>query len=278
MARDRVFEDSQNGLILLDHARTIKDFNPASIKYFDQLQVKLSFDSLDTLLAPHAQILEELKKDATSLYKFSYLDEMHQLAFTSSDIWNYGELIGVLLSIEDVTVKEQLNEQLREMARTDVLTELNNRRFFVQEAEKALERIKRYPQPLALLMIDIDFFKKINDTYGHVCGDLALKSVADQIRASFRGSDVIGRIGGEEFAILMIDSTPEKAFQKAEMFRSSIEQMNFVYNDSSIPITVSIGISQYKDSNCSLDDLVTGADHAMYRAKEQGRNCVVVDA
>ena len=165
------------------------------------------------------------------------------------------------------------NEELKRLATTDPLTGIPNRRCFFEMAEKYYQNSKRFESALSLLMIDIDKFKHVNDTYGHQSGDAILKTVAELLVLLSRKSDVLARVGGEEFVLLLQNTDCGDAAVLAEKVRKTIDQHVFMHNERIIPITVSIGVSQLLKSS-DIDELYATADKALYMAKKSGRNCV----
>lgn len=186
-----------------------------------------------------------------------------------------GRLVALEGIIRDITERKQLEDQLRQQAATDELTGLWNRRHFMQAGRRELERARRYDHPLSLLMIDADHFKRINDLHGHAVGDETLRQLARMIREAVREVDIPGRLGGEEFAILLPNTDLDSAGAFAERLRRTIEQNAPVSGDPIPPITVSIGVTAYHPTLVSFDELLRIADDALYRAKDQGRNCVI---
>jgi diguanylate cyclase (GGDEF)-like protein len=167
---------------------------------------------------------------------------------------------------------------LNALANTDTLTALANRRNVLQQAQREIERAERTKRPLAFMMFDIDYFKKVNDTYGHSAGDVVLRILADISRRTFRRIDTVGRIGGEEFLVVLPESDMESATAAAERFRSSIAAHKFSVGGADIGITVSIGMVVSCDTInvISVEDVLRAADNALYAAKNGGRNRVVV--
>jgi diguanylate cyclase (GGDEF)-like protein/PAS domain S-box-containing protein len=185
---------------------------------------------------------------------------------------------------EDVTIRKEseekirlLNAELGQLAITDYLTNLYNRRYFMQRGDKEFKRSKRHKHPLALLMLDIDEFKKVNDIYGHEVGDLALRQVATVLKSSLRETDILGRIGGEEFAALLPNTALRDAFVLAERIRRTMESASFQTLDANtlLTITISIGAAVFTNEMSDIDDLLRNADAALYQAKSNGRNCVM---
>ncbi|HEU5088886.1 MAG TPA: sensor domain-containing diguanylate cyclase, partial [Roseiflexaceae bacterium] len=169
----------------------------------------------------------------------------------------------------------QLFGEVQRLAITDALTGVYNRRHFLDLAHTELARANRSPAPLAMLMLDIDQFKRINDTYGHAVGDRALQSMVHCCRATLRTIDVLGRYGGEEFAVLLSGADEQQALMVAERLRQQIAEVPIPLGDREISITVSIGVAvRAEHSTLSLQTLLDYADKALYQAKSAGRNRV----
>ncbi len=164
------------------------------------------------------------------------------------------------------------------MAVTDELTQIFNRRHFHSCLDEEIERSRRYGHPMSFLMLDIDYFKQVNDTYGHQTGDDVLVGLADTVKSVTRNSDIIARYGGEEIAVILPETGVDGAFECAENIRHQVEKMEF-YTDGadSFRITVSIGVSStQKTKKIEAKNLIKLADTALYKAKEKGRNQVVI--
>ncbi len=186
-----------------------------------------------------------------------------------------GHVTGRLWSFSDVTYNKQAEEKLRIMATTDELTGLWNRRYFMQAARQEVERARRYDHSLSLIVFDVDHFKKVNDTRGHAAGDAALQHLASLMKKSLRDIDIPGRLGGEEFGILLPNTELNNAALLAERLRKTIEDSPADFKGSEIFLTVSIGVTAYQKRSSSVDELLKTADEALYEAKGNGRNCTV---
>jgi diguanylate cyclase (GGDEF)-like protein len=182
-----------------------------------------------------------------------------------------------MLTYIDVTDVVKHARELEGLATTDELTGLSNRRQFTALAGKEWQRFQRYRRPLSVLMIDVDHFKSINDRFGHDAGDRVLAQVAALCRAGRRGSDIVARIGGEEFAILLPETDRASAALVAESLRSEIAAKPISGGDAQIPVTVSIGIADARHATADFGDLLKRADAALYAAKRTGRNRVSID-
>ena len=175
----------------------------------------------------------------------------------------------------DITERKLLEEELIRQARLDYLTGVCNRRHFMERAERELRRAVRYGGPLSLFMLDVDHFKQINDCYGHKVGDAVLKALASSCEATLRTVDILGRIGGEEFAVLLPETDSAYAIEVAERLRENIAQVNVpLEGGQSVKFSVSIGVSSMASVNDSIGGLLGRADTALYEAKHRGRNRV----
>ncbi len=160
----------------------------------------------------------------------------------------------------------------KELSITDALTGLYNRRHFEQCADREFLRATRYKSDLTFAIVDIDFFKKINDTYGHLCGDKILKEVAFLLNESFRKTDIVFRYGGEEFVIILTETNAEAARIPLERLREKIESNTFKFKTQDLKVTISLGYSSDVEEAEDAVELLSFADSALYRAKENGRN------
>lgn len=164
----------------------------------------------------------------------------------------------------------RLFEETRALAITDGMTSLYNYRYFTAYLNDEFEKVKRYKRPLSLIMIDIDFFKKYNDTYGHPAGDELLRNIAGVLKNTVRKSDTVARYGGEEFVVVLPETEGEMALTTAEKLRKAVEEDDF----KGRKVTISLGVASYSEELISADDLVKNVDNTLYRAKEEGRNRV----
>jgi diguanylate cyclase (GGDEF)-like protein/PAS domain S-box-containing protein len=178
---------------------------------------------------------------------------------------------------EDITDKKQLEGELHRLATTDVLTQSSNRRHFFECARREFEHARQFGSPLAFLLLDIDDFKRINDSYGHQTGDQVLQRLASCGASVLRRGDLFGRIGGEEFAALFPGCAPALAEQIAERLQREVQRLRFSHAQTSFGVTVSQGLTSLHGDDLSLDALFARADAAMYQAKRQGKNQIVLD-
>ena len=194
----------------------------------------------------------------------------------------YAELAGELRVEVAARIKAQEElkyelERQRELASTDSLTGVANRRFFLQLASHELERCRRSRTSLCLSMLDVDYFKKINDTHGHQIGDMVLRHLTAAIARNLRTYDMVGRYGGDEFIILFPDARLHDAHHSLERLHNAITTEDFA-DCEGVAYTISVGLAAAPphQDNMTLDDLIAKADKALYRSKERGRNCITV--
>ncbi|NUP98422.1 MAG: sensor domain-containing diguanylate cyclase, partial [Armatimonadetes bacterium] len=192
--------------------------------------------------------------------------------FTAHDLSNLTLLASqAAVSIENA----RLYETLQRLAVTDPLTRLFRRNYFEEQLEAELGRCRRYGRPLSLMMLDIDHFKSINDTYGHPGGDQVLQGLAGVLRRYGRKDDLIARYGGEEFVAYLVETDQEGAALAGERIRSAVEQQDFVLNDGRrLRVTISVGTASFPNDGPDAAALMQRADLALYAAKHGGRNQV----
>ena len=182
---------------------------------------------------------------------------------------------GGIAIVEDITDKKKIERQLKYLAQTDPLTNLYNRRHFMEIADKEFARTLRYDTDLTVLMLDVDHFKSINDTHGHRTGDMALIELSQLCRNALRRHDIVGRLGGEEFAMLLPQTAREQGMVVAEKLRALIDDNSIpLEGGASLHFTVSIGLASLSNNATNLDSLINQADTALYSAKNSGRNRV----
>ncbi|MCW6036202.1 diguanylate cyclase [Spirulina subsalsa FACHB-351] len=217
-----------------------------------------------------------------SLKKQGFIQDFETKLFDSKRKFFWANISGTLINFDgnlclfitliDITQRKQLEEQLSRLAMTDELTGLYNRRYFFQRGR---EELNNAVDDVSLLVIDIDFFKKVNDTFGHDVGDLVLQSVAELLKSQATPYDLLGRLGGEEFALLLPHTRLQEATYRAKNICEIIAQEKISVHCNSIQITVSIGVATTSPHDLDIRKLFKGADLALYEAKNSGRNCVV---
>ena len=279
-----ILETTSDGLLVLDGQDRIMHYNRRFFELWN-LRDGLVGEHLDDMLIGHIEssVLPEstasvLKEDHSRESVLLHLKTGIILEQTARPLLEDGLVTGRLWSFTDVTIKIMAEEKLKLLAATDELTGLWNRRCFMDRAVAEIAQAARLQRPLCLALMDADHFKHINDTFGHAAGDAALKYLADALRSRLRVSDTIGRIGGEEFAILLPDTSLETAHTVFEQIRTVIERGRVTHGDNELAFTVSTGITSMSATRVSVDELLSVADAACYKAKTLGRNRTEIQA
>ncbi|GAB6066495.1 GGDEF domain-containing protein [Aquifex pyrophilus] len=259
--------------------------------YVMGLMLFFPFGVVATFFLPVYRLISGLLKEveflsditmAFSRNEFSKIELLRKDLRLSEDKDNeiYNLKVAILRMIESLeklllqTTKEK--RFYENLALTDALTGLYNRRVFMEIAEKELSRAMRLGQPFSILMLDLDNFKRINDTYGHDVGDIVLRHVAQILKRNLRRMDVIARWGGEEFIVMLPNTTLENAYKVGEKLRKAVEAAPVeLENGKKLKITVSVGVSSFRNQK-SLEDIIREADIALYNAKKKGKNRVEI--
>ncbi len=279
-----IFETVYNHMIvLLDAKGHIQEFNASisRLSGFDQAVVGQSFACLfcnpsavaEALLQAETHGWTEIAgdmahRDGSHWWGDSVLSRIHD---------SNGATTGYSLVTRESTERRQQELQLRNAARRDPLTGLLNRRSFLPVLDNELQRAHRHNRPCALLMLDIDHFKQINDDHGHPAGDVVLRGIAERLENRIRGADTTARLGGEEFAILAPESSLNQALALAERCRAAIAASPFDAGDAgALSVTMSVGIAMSSSDLASSSALYQQADRALYQAKKAGRDRVEV--
>ncbi|GAB1539820.1 hypothetical protein NUACC21_24870 [Scytonema sp. NUACC21] len=296
IARETLIEKMSDGVVVLDVKNRIIDINPAAESLIGAKHQHIG--------QPAAQVLEKWQ-DIIRLYH-PYESAKTEI-FINSGIPSYIELVitplfnerkkltGRLLVLHDITQRyqaeselrqanqrlqqqllkiEMLQSQLREQAVRDGLTGLFNRRYFEEIFLQELLQAEKNFTPVALILMDFDYFKKINDTFGHQAGDMVIQVFANLLRYHHDSEDIICRYGGEEFVLVLPGLTLEKAFDHAEQIRLSFQAARLKFAGKEIYATVSGGVGVFPSHGKTKDELLQAVDRALYAAKLDGRNCM----
>lgn len=188
-------------------------------------------------------------------------------------VWMIFDITASKLAVERLELQQ---EELERLARTDALTGLLNRRSFFDEAGRELRWVQRTSEPAAMILLDLDHFKSVNDTWGHAAGDAVLRSVGDVLRTRRRSTDVVARLGGEEFALVVRGADCSAGSQLADRLRREIAALDVAHDGVAIDLTASFGVTEVRPDDQDPEDSIKRADDAMYEAKRTGRNRVVV--
>jgi diguanylate cyclase (GGDEF)-like protein len=275
LAREEIVENMQDGFILIDLEKRFIDANRSAKRLFPALEyatVGLPVTDLRVALWDRdGELSPAFSAETESGVKFYRV--------SADEVMYESRTICTCVTIYDNTSVRNLMAELTQMAEQDALTSLLNRRSFCRDAEKKCGEILRYGGKAFFMMIDIDFFKKVNDTYGHLAGDEVLRAVSRTLSQRFRKTDLVGRYGGEEFCVFLFMKDESVVAGITENCRKMIENLVIPFEDKTIHVTVSIGMAEFPcGGNQTLMELIAQADAALYEAKAGGRNRVVAAA
>ncbi len=279
VAKEEIFYALADGVVVLDAKGRILDLNPAA-------EVILAMPRKDAVGRPVREVSDlcAVTEPESIISGVGIGDICIHDKGTPGRVYDLrtsvikdrkGRCIGYLQVWRDISERKSLEQKLERLARTDPLTGANNRRFFMQVANTEVRRCQRYGGTLSMMMIDIDHFKRINDRFGHLAGDAVLVATAKACHELLRDADIFGRLGGEEFAVLCVETNAAGAVALAERLRSRLAGQTMLVDGKPIAITVSIGIASLdRHARDPLHALLKHSDRALYRAKFEGRNRV----
>jgi diguanylate cyclase (GGDEF)-like protein len=272
LAREEIVENMQDGFILIDPGGRFLDANLTAKRLFPELQqatTGLPMADMGTILwDSEGRLAQEFSVETEAGAK--------HYRVSAEGVLYGGRVICTCVTIYDNTSVQELMDEITQMAEHDGLTNLLNRRSFCRDTEKKCDEILRYGGNAFLMMLDIDFFKRVNDTCGHLAGDEVLRAVSKTLLQRFRKTDIVGRYGGEEFCVFLVMPSGENAVEIAEECRRHIEALLIPFEDKTIRVTISIGIAEFPSAQAqTLTELISRADAALYEAKSRGRNRVV---
>ncbi len=273
----QVFENIEEGVVVLDDNDQIINYNKAAVNIFEDLEEVKKGRLITVQFKDYPIILNDDEQEGIIEIKRKMKINKYRLKKTK--VYNKKiQFAGKILVFNDITKEQKALKVLEKYATVDELTGLYNRRYFLEYCEEYIKNAKRYSNNASFILMDIDYFKRINDTYGHQAGDSVLKEIAYLCCESIRNNDIIGRYGGEEFAILLPDTKIQDAFKLTERLRKNIKQKKIKATDDSIVLlTASFGLYELNtETDEKLSEVFMKADRALYQAKEKGRDKIVV--
>ena len=278
LARNLIFDGMRDAALVINLNGQIIDFNYRLTEIFPFVNHnsvgKLATDEFSA----HSDVQKLLQKTDIKKTEITVCQNgiTHYYQVNQSELKDRsGKLLGTVVTFYLYTEIKELMNKLEEFATHDQLTGVNNRRRFIELAEVEINRSLRYGRIFSLIIFDLDHFKHVNDEYGHLAGDVVLKTVAQTCKDCLRGSDIFGRFGGEEFVFLLPETNLEEGQLFAERMRIAIQNISFLAIDIDLKISASFGITSNEDQNSmKLEEMLRAADQALYKAKSSGRNCV----
>ncbi len=280
IANDTLVENMQDGVIVLDRDQRVADINPAA-QHILNLSLKEVFGKQFSQEIPTlVEIIPGLNSstDSSKELIFRVGDEPRSFQARVSKIYdNRRQVNGSLVLLQDITERKRTEEKLHQLAVTDPLTGLFNRRYFFDVAEHEFVRSLRTAHPLAVIIFDVDHFKDVNDTFGHLVGDQVLQSLSGRCLQTLRSYDVMARFGGEEFIILLPETDAAQACQVAERLRRTVAGTSIATQAGPAEVTISLGVASIEGKpDLTFDRLIDRADQALLMVKQRGRNQVQV--
>jgi diguanylate cyclase (GGDEF)-like protein/PAS domain S-box-containing protein len=280
----RAFFENNHAVMLLEDPRNgdIVDANPAASEFYGYSVEKMRTMRMDQINAlGEEDIFQEMfraRNENRAYFIFKHIlasGEIRDVELYSGPILVHGKQL-LYSVIHDVTARIKLERDMTRMATTDALTGANNRHQFFLLAKQEFKSAMRYKLPLAVIMLDIDYFKSINDEYGHQIGDEVLKALSSSAIDTLREADIFGRLGGEEFAVVLPKTDRANAKDTANRLRKSLENLEVQAKNETVTFTVSVGVTTAWKKDKSLEEVLNRADEALYKAKRGGRNKTVV--
>lgn len=298
VARSYLIETMHDGVLVLDLQYRIVDINPAMEGFLSgRASSYLGKNAYEVLKPWMVKTNLFVNKDETRSEVTVPLDPTRYLDLNITPLYDRNQILsGHLMVFRDITERKQvekrlryvndrlqahlieigmLQSKLREQAIRDPLTDLFNRRYLEETLDRELSRAAREEYPICIIMIDLDHFKRINDTYGHEAGDVVLKVIADVLAEQSRRGDFACRYGGEEFVIVMPNIGLETAYERAEGLRQSLTLLRVPYEYYSLSVTISMGIACFPENGQTREVILRAADQAMYAAKDAGRDHIL---
>jgi diguanylate cyclase (GGDEF)-like protein/PAS domain S-box-containing protein len=293
VARDMLIESMSDSMFVLDMSDYVIDINASAVQLFELNKKDIIGKTVDQVFERWPETLNRFRGNYETQGEVSVGRKGEQRFFdiqVSSVNNKFGTMIGKMIVLRDITQRvlsqneiqntlkhvNQLKEELYKHSIRDPLTGMYNRRYLEEIFPREIANADRSNSSICFVMMDIDHFKTINDTYGHATGDQVLLSLADFFREHIRVGDLIFRYGGEEFLALLINSDILAAKQIAERWQNELAKHNMRINGETVYITISMGIAEYRGENILHQDVINAADIALYQSKTNGRNCISI--
>lgn len=276
IARNKVFEISRDAFFLVNRQDKIIDYNSGAREILEYLQADPSREQFSKLFSPLSGFPGSTSGGTSYVTKLNPGEQERYYEVTTRGINEHSAVQCSIKTVRDVTEIYKLNENLQKQAMMDELSELSNRRAFMQLGQKLVTDADVLGNSVHLLMMDLDLFKRVNDQYGHHTGDQVIQVFGQILKKTFQADGLVARLGGEEFAVLLSGFSDEEIYTRANMVLKGTEQYAFRFQAEVFHVTVSIGISKKGPGTEDLNSLMRVADKALYQSKDFGRNCVTI--
>ncbi len=278
LARETIFENSPAAMVIMEPGPRIVDYNKAAREFFGKLNISLDNHSIKLDLQKQPELLGIFNSESSRELSLTINGVKRHFEISSVPLDHlHDRNMRLLKSINDITDNKNAQEKLRMLATTDSLSGLYNQAEFLKAARAEFIRAKNSGEIFSFLMIDLDHFKSINDTFGHAAGDEVIRKIGEIIKACFRKTDITGRLGGEEFAVVLKNTSLEEAVKTARQFLEMVAGTTITHGMYKIGLTLSIGVatsSSVPEGDNAIENILKRADDALYKAKAKGRNRV----
>jgi diguanylate cyclase (GGDEF)-like protein len=275
IARSKVFEASGDAILMMNLQNRVLDFNGSAKRLFAQLDIRLENKNMADLFAGNDVLLSVLSGTNPAVVKLKTGGKERYYDISTEQIGEGKLLRGKIKIFRDVTDIYQLNEELSRLAMTDELSVLSNRRAFLKIGREWIDRSDAQGSSLYLLMMDLDFFKNVNDRFGHPTGDLVIHEFSQMLMEHFGPQSLIARLGGEEFAVMLEGVTEDAVLGLIESLLTKTAHHTYSYFGNKFNVTVSVGMTK-REPGQQLEGMMRRADRALYGSKDRGRRCVTV--
>lgn len=281
IARAVVLDAIADGIVVMDMQDRIVDFNLSAVRIIQGLSSMEIGRHINGVIQPYPELLNQIAQKSDVQASIKVARQEDNCFYTSRLVSvpnRKGAIIGRIMILHDITQQTLLTEQLRILATIDGLTGIFNRNHFYNLSKREFDGALKRKEAVSLIILDVDYFKEVNDTYGHKAGDIVLKEIAARLSRGLRTTDFLGRYGGEEFVVFLPNTPAATAYQIAERLRDAIAGTEIPVEQESVSVTASFGVAGLNCRNAAndLEELLKKADNALYEAKSAGRNVVVL--
>lgn len=273
LARSRVFETSKDSILLINRQEKIIDYNVSAEKLFIAMGISLQNQNIHTILGEQKKKETFLVEGMTSVIELSVQGELRYYDITTEAMGKSKIKKGWIKTLHDITEVYLLSERLNNQATTDELSKLSNRRAFWKIGEEKILQAHKSEKNFFIAMMDLDYFKKVNDQYGHQAGDLVIVEFSKLLQKYFNRIGQVARLGGEEFALLIDNEEKKQVIEMVGLFLEDANQHIYNYIEKKFRVTVSMGIVGWEKGQ-TLEEILNKADKALYQSKKNGRHCM----
>lgn len=278
IARDIVFTNMEDGIVVLNDKERVIDYNQAMLKIVPTLHKKAIGMQIREVFSRYPELIPIIEAGREQDQQFLHNGVTRYYHIHFAPIRNkQKERIGTIVSFANITERVLMEEKLKELADTDSLTGLLNKRALMRESENYLNKLGQSGGSFSMIMFDVDYFKQVNDKIGHEAGDIVLTHVAEAIRSNIQPIHIAGRYGGDEFILCLPETSLPEAYEVADSIRAHVAEKFILVNGKEVRVTSSFGVTHVRieqGESLPLITLMRQADEALYMAKEKGRNCV----